>query len=164
MADGSEQQLDALDLKILELVQLDNLMPHREISERVGLSAPAVARRLQRLRAGGVIRKDIAVIDERSVGRPLTIIVEVTSENERLDLIDEMKWRFAQCPQVLQCYYVTGEMDFILVMNAKDMDEYTLLTRQLFFEGGNVKSFRTCVVMETVKADGPLPLRLPSHP
>lgn len=151
-------QLDEFDRKILQLVQVDNLMPQREISERVGLSAPAVARRLQRLRATGVIKRDIPVVNEGALGRPLTIVVEVATENERLDLIDEMKRRFASCPQVQQCYYVTGETDFILVMNVSDMDEYTSLTRQLFFKGGNVKSFRTCVAMEKVKTDGPVPL------
>jgi Lrp/AsnC family transcriptional regulator, leucine-responsive regulatory protein len=158
MAQPSENLVDDFDLKILELVQCDNLMPQREISDRVGLSPPAVARRLQRLRASGIIAKDIAIVDERAVGRPLTIVVEVTTENERLDLIDDMKKRFLNCPQVQQCYYVTGETDFILIMNTRDMDEYTALTRELFFEGGNVKSFRTCVTMEKVKADGPIPL------
>jgi DNA-binding Lrp family transcriptional regulator len=151
-------QLDEFDREILQLVQVDNLMPQREISERVGLSAPAVARRLQRLRATGVIKRDISVVNEGALGRPLTIVVEVATENKRLDLIDEMKRRFASCPQVQQCYYVTGETDFILVMNVSDMDEYTSLTRQLFFKGGNVKSFRTCVAMEKVKTDGPVPL------
>ncbi|MGI6246888.1 MAG: Lrp/AsnC family transcriptional regulator [Pseudochelatococcus sp.] len=158
MPPSDRPTVDEFDLKILNLVQNDNQTPQREISESVGLSAPAVARRLQRLRATGIIRKDMAVVDERALGRPLTIVVEVTSENERLDLIDEMKRRFIACPQVLQCYYVTGETDFILIMNAKDMDEYTALTRLLFFEGGNVKSFRTCVAMETVKANGAVPL------
>lgn len=158
MAGTEERHFDEFDLKILRLVQYDNLMPQREISDRVGLSAPAVARRLQRLRSNGTIRKDISVVDESALGRPLTIVVEVTTENERLDLLDEMKRRFAMCPQVQQCYYVTGETDFILIMNARDMDEYTSLTRELFFEGGNVKSFRTCVSMEKVKACGPIPL------
>jgi Lrp/AsnC family leucine-responsive transcriptional regulator len=152
-------EIDDLDLKILEIVQRDNQTPQRVIAEHIGLSPPAVARRLQHLREQRVIRQDIAVIDEAAVGRPLTIVVEVTMENERLDLIDAMKARFHSCPQIRQCYYVTGGMDFILIINAKDMSEYTELTRALFFEGGNVKSFRTCVSMENVKTDGPIPLR-----
>ncbi|TKT69554.1 Lrp/AsnC family transcriptional regulator [Aquamicrobium sp. LC103] len=158
MSHSPLENLDDLDLKILRLVQTDNLMPQREISELVGLSAPAVARRLQRLRSSRIIQKDIAIIDESAVGRPLTIVAEVTTENERLDLLDEMKRRFSGCPQVQQCYYVTGETDFILIMNVKNMEEYTALTRELFFEGGNVKSFRTCVAMQKVKANGPVPL------
>lgn len=152
------EAIDDFDLKILRIVQTDNQKPHREVSEQIGLSVPAVARRLQRLRATGVIKKDISIVDEGAVGRPLTIVVEVTTENERLDLLDEMKKRFSACAQVQQCYYVTGETDFILIMNVEDMDEYTALTRELFFEGGNVKSFRTCVAMEKVKANGPVAL------
>lgn len=150
--------LDDFDLKILELVQLDNQMPQRIIADKIGLSPPAVARRLQQLRETGVIQRDIAVIDEAAVGRPLTVVVEVTTESERLDLLDAMKERFLRCPQVRQCYYVTGEMDFILIMNVKDMDEYTALTRELFFDAGNVKGFRSCVSMQTVKANGAVPL------
>lgn len=161
MASSDQRSIDDFDLRILQMVQEDNQSPHREISIRVGLSAPAVARRLQRLRASGVIRKDMAVVDEYALGRPLTIIVEVTSESERLDLLDDMKRRFAACPQVLNCYYVTGEADFILIMNVKDMDEYTALTRVLFFDGGNVKSFRTSVTMEKVKSHAPVPLHAP---
>ncbi len=150
--------LDDFDLKILALIQLDNQMPQRIIADKIGLSPPAVARRLQHLRETGVIQQDISVIDETAVGRPLTIVVEVTTENERLDLLDTMKERFLGCPQVRQCYYVTGDMDFILIMNVRDMEEYTELTRALFFEGGNVKSFRTCVSMENVKTNGAIPL------
>ena len=152
------ESTDEFDLKILRIVQTNNQSSQREISEAVGLSVPAVARRLQRLRANGIIRQDIAIVDEGTVGRPLTIVAEVTTENERLDLLDEMKRRFSGCPQVRQCYYVTGETDFILIMNVRDMDEYTALTRELFFEGGNVKSFRTCVAMENVKQNGPVVL------
>ncbi|OBZ94714.1 DNA-binding protein [Pararhizobium polonicum] len=151
--------IDDFDLKILQFVQVDNQTPQRVIAETIGLSPPAVTRRLQQLREQGVIQRDVSIIDEVAVGRPLTIVVEVTTENERLDLIDAMKARFLACPQVRQCYYVTGEMDFILILNARDMAEYTELTRELFFEGGNVKSFRTCVSMENVKTNGPIPLR-----
>lgn len=150
--------LDDFDLKILDLVQRDNQMPQRLIADKIGLSPPAVARRLQHLRETGVIRKDISVIDEAAVGRPLTIIIEVTTENERLDLLDAMKERFRRCPQVRQCYYVTSEMDFVLIMSVRDMEEYTELTRELFFDAGNVKSFRTCVSMENVKTNGAIPL------
>ncbi|MER9281976.1 Lrp/AsnC family transcriptional regulator [Mesorhizobium sp. M0522] len=133
-------------------------MQQSEIADRVGLPAAAVARRLKRLRSAGIIRKDVFTLNERAVGRPLTVIVEVTAESKKADLLDEMKKRFVNCPQVQQCYHVMGEADFILIVNIRNMGEYTSLTRQLFFKEGNVKSFRTCVTMEKVKAAGPFPL------
>ena len=68
-----------------------------------------------------------------------------------LELLDAMRERFRACPQIQQCYYVTGQVDFMLVFNVRDMEEYTALTREIFFEGGNVESFRTFVVMDRVK-------------
>lgn len=158
MARTSVSDLDEFDLKILRLVQQDNQTPQRVIADKIGLSPPAVARRLQHLREAKYIRSDISVLDETAIGRPLTIVVHVTTDNERLDLLDGMKERFSKCPQVQQCYYVTGEMDFILILNVRDMAEYNELTRTLFFEGGNVRSFRTCVSMENVKTYGSIPV------
>jgi Lrp/AsnC family transcriptional regulator, leucine-responsive regulatory protein len=143
--------LDAADRRILRLLQKSNLGPHREIADEVGLSVAAVARRIQRLREAKIIMADVSVVDQNAAGRPLTLIVEVTSESERLDLLDGMRKRFFECPQVQQCYYVTGEVDFVLIFNVRDMDEYTALTRELFFDAGNVKSFRTFVSMRRVK-------------
>ena len=143
--------IDAADARILRLLQKDNTRPHREIADKVGLSVAAVARRIQRLREDKIISADVSVVDQELVGRPLTLIVEVTTESERLDLLDNMRKRFAECPQIQQCYYITGEIDFVLIFNVRDMDEYTNLTRELFFEAGNVKSFRTFVSMRRIK-------------
>ena len=143
--------LDAADRRILRSLQRNNMQPHREIADEVGLSVAAVARRIQRLRETKIITGDVSLVDPNAVGRPLTLVVEVTSENERLDLLDEMRNRFTECPQVQQCYYVTGEVDFILIFNVRDMDEYNALTRTLFFDAGNVRSFRTFVSMRRVK-------------
>lgn len=158
MMQAGKTRLDDFDIKILQLVQFDNLIPQREISDRVGLSAGAVARRLKRLRSAGIIRKDMSISNEGAVGRPQTVIVEVTAKNGKPDLLDGMKRRFLNCPQVRQCYHVTGEADFILIINTRGMDEYTSLTRQLFFKEGNVKSFRTRVMMEEVKSADPIAL------
>ena len=63
-----------------------------------------------------------------------------------------MRSAFNNCPQIQQCYYVTGEADFILIFNVSDMAEYEKLTRSLFFSNQNVDRFTTFVAMETVKA------------
>jgi len=85
-------------------------------------------------------------------------MVEVKIENERLDLLDEVTQRFSKCPQVQQVYYVTGDFDFLLVINVKDMGEYERLTRELFFAAGNVKNFKTVVAMNVAKSTLRVPL------
>jgi DNA-binding Lrp family transcriptional regulator len=153
-------ELDRFDLKILSLVQKNNQTPHRVIADAVNLSVPSVARRLQRLRSMGVIAADKSVLQPEAVGANVTLIVLVEAESEAVVLVDSMRRRFETCAQVQQCYYVTGDVDFILILSTRDMAEYTALTRQLFFEEGNVKHFRTYVAMQRVKASLDVPLEV----
>ena len=153
--------LDAIDLQLLELVQQDCLTSQADLGARVHLSAAAVNRRLKRLVTDGVVRKFGAVLAGPALGHPLTIVAEVSVESERIDLLDAMKAAFRACPQIQQCYYVTGEWDFILIFVVRDMSEYTALSRQLFFQNNNVRRFRTLVSMDSLKVtlDVPFPLR-----
>lgn len=150
--------LDEFDLKILAILQRDNATPQREIGEAVNLSAPAVQRRIKRMEEAGVIAANVAVVDPDKVGRPITVIVEVEVESERVDLLDAAKAGFAAAVEVQQCYYVTGEADFVLIVTVATMAEYEALTRRLFFANPNIRRFRTLVAMDRVKAGLAVPL------
>ena len=151
-------ELDEFDLAILRLLQEDNTTPQREIGERVHLSAAAVQRRIRKMEETGVIRANVSVLDPASLGHLITIFVEVEVESERYDRIEETKRLFREAPEVQQCYYVTGEMDFILVILVPTMVAYEELTRRLFFENDNVRRFRTFVTMDRVKTGLQIPL------
>lgn len=153
-----QPELDALDLKLLDLVQENNRLSAEQLSDRVGLSPSACLRRLRRLRDEGVIIADIAVIAPETVGRMLTMVVEVTLERERPDILDDFKRSMRQTPEVMQCYYVTGETDFILIVTARDMRQYEAFTNKFFFENPHVRRFHTAVVMDCVKAGLKVPL------
>ncbi|MEY5017111.1 MAG: hypothetical protein RL431_160, partial [Actinomycetota bacterium] len=81
-----------------------------------------------------------------------TVIVNIEAVSEELDKIDQLERDFAARPEVQQCYYVTGEWDFVLVIVVADMTEYDRLTRELFFPQANVKRFKSLVVMRRTKA------------
>lgn len=146
-------KLDAWDKNILTLLQRDNRLSQREIAEQVNLSPSAVNRRIAALEEAGIIKGNVSLIDAGKVGRPVTIVVQVVIENERFNLLEEARQRFVSCPQVQQVYYVTGDFDFLLVLNVRDMAEYEALTRELFFSSGNIKSFKTIVVMQNAKQE-----------
>ena len=150
--------LDRFDRAILEVLQRDNKTPQRTIAEMVNLSAPAVQRRIKRLEETGVIQSNIAVIDPAKVGQSITLFVQVEMESERTDLYESAKRSFTSAPEVQQCYYVTGDADFILIVTVKTMDDYEALTRRLFFENSNVKHFRTFVAMDRVKVGMSVPI------
>lgn len=151
-------KLDIFDIKLLNAVQHDNRVTAEFLSKVVGLSASACLRRLQRLRKAGVIESEIAVISPESIGQTLTMIVEVTLERDRPDILDEFKKSMRNTPEVMQCYYVTGDIDFILMITARDMRDYEAFTQRFFFDNPNIQRFHTLVVMDRVKVGLSVPL------
>lgn len=97
--------LDHFDIKILSILQEDNLLPQRDIGEKIGLSAAAVQRRIKRMRKAELIQKDTIILDREKIGQPITLIVEVELENEKINLIDEAKsfYQHAGSPTMLLC-------------------------------------------------------------
>ncbi len=152
------ENLDKFDLAILKVLQKDNLTPQRTIGESIGLSAAAVQRRIKRMRETGVISADITVVNREKVGRMITLFVAVKMESEKIELIDQAKNSFRSAPEVQQCYYVTGETDFVLVIVSPSMHDYEKLTRRLFFSNPNIKSFSTSVALDIVKEGLEIPL------
>lgn len=147
---SSTLALDGFDWSILALVQHDNAAPLRTLAEKVNLSTAAVQRRIKRLEEGGVIIANVAVVDPVKAGKPITIIAEVSVERTSAEALAATKAGFC-VPQVQQCYYVTGEADFVLVLNVASMQEYQDLAGQLFAENPNVKWFKTLIALDRVK-------------
>ncbi|WP_312191713.1 Lrp/AsnC family transcriptional regulator [Sphingobacterium sp.] len=150
--------MDKFDIAILNILQENNLTPQRDIGDIVGLSAAAVQRRIKRMRLDGVIRSDASVLNIQNFGNPITLLVEVYLESERIELIDETKKLFIETPEVQQCFYITGESDFFLIIVIPSMHDYEQLTRRIFFGCKNVKSFRTIVVLSNDKQSLKIPL------
>ncbi|MFT5722887.1 MAG: Lrp/AsnC family leucine-responsive transcriptional regulator [Motiliproteus sp.] len=151
MASSQTPAIDNFDRHILEIVQQSNRTTSEQIAERVGLSPAAVQRRLKRMREQQLIQADVSVVNPKAVGRAVTLIVQVSLERERADLMDAFKKEMKNNKAVQQCYYVTGSSDFILLVTAVDMEGYERFTREAFFDNANVRNFQTNVVMDTVK-------------
>jgi len=154
----TDPRLDAFDRAILAILQEDNSVPQRLIGERVNLSAPAVQRRIRRMEAQGIIRANVAVVDPAALGHPITIFVEVELVSETAPDIDAAKSAFLAASEVQQCYYVTGEVDFMLIVLVPSMAAYEALTRKLFFANPNIRKFRSFVAMDRVKVGLAVPV------
>jgi len=150
--------LDNFDLAILARYQHDTLKPAKTLGEAIGLSPAAVQRRLKRLREGGVISAEIAVVSPDAVGLPVTCIVNVDLDRERASDLDRFGRKMAACAEVQQCYYVTGVADFVLVVVTADMRRYETFTREHLLDDPNVKSFTTMVVLDRMKVGLAVPL------
>ena len=150
--------LSASDVSILRLLQENAREKLETIAFETGLSVATVQRRIKHLRSSGVIERDTALISADAVGYTMTFLILVEMERERLDQLDAFRRKARAEPQVQQCYYITGEADFALVVLGKDMADFEQLTHRLFFENANVKRFRTSVVMNRTKVSLAVPL------
>ena len=157
----NQELVDSFDVAILAILQADNLTPQREIAERVHLSPAAVQRRIRRLQDSGVIAGNAAVLNPDALGRPLTIFIEVQLVNELDALTAGFRARVAQEEAVQQCYSVTGQTDYLLIVTAADMQEYQALTKRLFEGDQNIQRFVTSIALATLKRSLRLPLSLP---
>jgi Lrp/AsnC family leucine-responsive transcriptional regulator len=150
--------LDELDRKILALVQQDARRAAEAIGAEIGLSASAVQRRIARLREEAVITAEVAVVDPKSGGRSLTLIVDIEVERERPELMAVLKRWIAGEPAIQEAWYVTGDSDFVLIVTARDVEDYDALMQKLVTENSNVRRFRTRVALGTLKRGASVPV------
>jgi len=144
-------QLDNQDLHILKILQSDVRKSIEYLAQEVGLSTASVQRRLKRLRDNQVIAKEVAIVSPKAVGQHMSFIISVELERDHINHLKEFKTRIKKESRVQQCYYVTGEADFMLIVTATDMDDFERFTQSLFYNDSNVRRFKTSVVMERTK-------------
>ena len=151
-------KIDAFDLKILQIIRENNKITSEVLAKEVGLSSSSCQRRINSMRKAGIIQKDVCIIDRNFIGRKITIVVQVLSDKEGIEYDDEFKKTMLKAPEVMQCYYVTGDYDYVLVATFKDMEEYEIFTKKYFLNNSNIKRFSSMVVMNRVKENLSVPL------
>jgi len=144
-------KLDRFDRQLLNLVQEDAGQTSEQLAEHVALSPSAIQRRLRRMREEGVIVREIAIVDPKSIDRPTFFIVSVQVERERPELLAQLRQWLAAQAHVQQAFYVTGEADFVLVVTAPDTETYDALMGRMVAENPNVGRFTTNVALSVVK-------------
>jgi Lrp/AsnC family leucine-responsive transcriptional regulator len=142
---------DELDKQLLRLLQQNNRLTAEELAEAVNLSASAVQRRLKKLRDEKIIEADVSIVSPAVAGIGITCVVDVIMERGGSKELDKFKAAMLKCTEVMQCYYVTGTYDFVMIVNTQDMQQYEAFTKKHLMDNPNVKHFYTHVVMDKVK-------------
>ncbi|MCC7045321.1 MAG: Lrp/AsnC family transcriptional regulator [Alphaproteobacteria bacterium] len=150
--------LDPIDRKLLSLLQRDARMANQDLARAVGLSPPACLKRVRRLREGGVILADTATIDPRALGYSVMVLAHVSMERPREDLGGAFERKLRAMPQVLQCWKVAGETDFVMLVCARSLDEYQQFARDVLASDMNLRDYRSDIVLAEVKPRAPLPV------
>jgi Lrp/AsnC family leucine-responsive transcriptional regulator len=150
--------LDALDRRILEILQADNQVTNLALAEQVGLSPPPCLRRVRRLRELGVIARDVAIVDPAKVGHSLIAFVGVELERQREDMLSGFEAKMLRQPEVQQCYFVSGDNDYLLVVVYADMEGYNRFCRRVLANDHNIRRFRTSFNLSRIKYETAIPL------
>ena len=150
--------LDATDRRILEILQQDNQITNLALAKRVGLSPPPCFKRVRRLRALGVIAREVAIVDPAKVGQTVIAFVGVELERQREDVLSNFEAKILREPEVQQCYFVSGDNDYLLVVTAAGIDGYNEFCRRVLANDHNIRRFRTSFNLSRIKYDTSIPL------
>lgn len=138
----SPPQLDDIDRRILNALQLDASYTNAELAEQVHVSQPTCLRRVKQLTQNGVIERQVAIVAPDKVGARLTAVVEITLDVQAADRMEEFERVVAAEAAVLQCYRVSPGPDFVLVVQVVDMPAYHALAHRLFTTHSNVRNVK----------------------
>lgn len=143
--------LDKVDRKLLNLLQKDNQTPTGALAEKVHVSQPTCLRRIRDLRQSGVIKADVAMVDPFALGYGMMAFLEVSLANQSDEHMQEFETRMNKEAEVMQCYFVSGDYDYFLVVHVVDMDAYYNFVRRVISGSGNVRHFQSRFPMKRAK-------------
>ncbi|HWK96362.1 MAG TPA: Lrp/AsnC family transcriptional regulator [Pseudolabrys sp.] len=149
--------MDAIDRKILAVVQEDASLSVAEIGQRVGLSSTPCWKRLQRLEADGVITKRVAIIDPEKIGLGITVFVSVETGDHSQDWLGRFADVVNAMPEVMEFYRMAGDVDYVLRVVVPDMQSYDLFYKKLIATVP-LKNVTSRFAMERIKSTTALPI------
>lgn len=158
----NELELDAIDLKILDTLQVDGRLSITELGERIGLSTSPCSQRVKRLERAGVITGYHARLNAEAVGRPLLVFVEITLAEKSEQIFKKVRDELQNMPEVLECHLVSGSFDYLVKARLKGMSEYRQLLGTMLKRIPVAAQSNSYVVMEEVKESFALRLERPA--
>jgi Lrp/AsnC family leucine-responsive transcriptional regulator len=141
--------LDAIDRRILGLLQDNAKMPQAEVAREVGLTAPSINERIRKLERAGYIRGYVAVLDEKKLGHDITAFVEVFVEHPKFE--ESFIEAVSVHDEVLECHHITGEFSLLLKVRVTDMTAFRRLLIEKLNSLRGVRQTRTVMVLATAK-------------
>jgi Lrp/AsnC family transcriptional regulator len=152
-----KDRMDAIDRKILAVVQQDASLSVAEIGQRVGLSSTPCWKRLQRLEADGVITKRVALIAPEKVGLGITVYVSIETGDHSNDWLKKFAEVVSAMPEVMEFYRMAGDVDYMLRVVVADIAGYDLFYKKLIATVP-LKNVTSRFAMERIKSTTALPI------
>ena len=151
------RSMDAIDRKILAVLQEDASLSVADIGGRVGLSSTPCWKRIQRLEADGVIQKRVAVIDQNKLGLGVTVFVSVETDDHSEEWLRKFAQLVGAMPEVLEFYRMAGDVDYMLRVVVPDISGYDAFYKRLI-AAVPLKNVTSRFAMEKIKSTTALPI------
>ena len=155
---NDDSLLDKFDVALLSALQQDASATHQQLGELVHLSPSQVSRRITRLQASGIIRRTVALLDPARIGLGVRAISYVTLARHGEDEGAAFEQDIAAFPEVLECFAVTGECDYILQIVAASLSELSESVLRRLTRIKVVNNIRSNIVLQSIKSSTELPL------
>lgn len=154
----TQAALDAIDLKILKVLQAEGRLTNNALAERIGLSPSPCLRRVSLLEESGVIGRYVALVDPTTVGLPVNVFVNVTLDRQIEENLDAFEIAITKRPEVMECYLMTGEADYLLRVVVPDLAAYERFLKQHLTRVPGVANIRSSFALKQVRYQTALPL------
>jgi Lrp/AsnC family leucine-responsive transcriptional regulator len=158
VAETSKIELSAVDRKILRALQEDGRMTVQAIADGVGLSASPCLRRIRQMERAGIIAGYSATVDQKAVGLPVSVFISIKLERQRARELDAFAAAIGEWPEVMECYLMTGQFDFLLRVVCADLEAYEHFLRERLTQVEGVASIESSFSLGQVKHSRVLPL------
>jgi Lrp/AsnC family transcriptional regulator len=152
-------ELDQTDRRILDALQADGTLSAAEVAAKVNVTSTTCWRRITRLESAGVIKKRVALLDRDAVGLSVMLFAHVKLSTQGRDALAKFDQAIRKHPEVLECYTLMGEWDFLLRIVAKDIKAYETFFLDHLSRIPLVQSVHSSMVLTVVKEVTELPLR-----
>jgi len=151
-------KLDRSDHAILVALQADGRISNVDLAERVNLSESACLRRVRALEKTGLIKGYVAQIDQAKAGLPVDVFVNITLEHQDLTELNAFEEAVKQIPEVMECYLMTGEHDYVLRVVVTDVNDFERIHQKYLTRLPGVDRVNSSFALRTVRKTNQLPL------
>lgn len=158
MAESTNIALDRIDRRLLAALQENGRLTVAELAEKVGLTASPCSRRLRILEEAGIINRYAALLDQKKVGLPVSVFVSIKLERQQEDKLHRFEDAIRRCPEVLECYLMTGPRDYLLRVVARDLADYERFVKDTLTRIDGIANIESSFALGQVKHSSALPL------
>lgn len=151
-------EIDAIDRKILRLIQQDATLAIQEIGRQVGLSANPCWRRIKRMEEAGLIERRVALLDPARLGLGLTSFVAIRTSNHSAEWLDAFAKGIGDIPEIIECHRMSGDTDYLLKVVVADISDYDRVYKALISCVPGISDVSSAFSMERLKYGTALPV------